>query len=185
MYFQECYVEGNIDFIFGGACAWFEKCEVFCRNPKYPEQNDSPIAYVTAPSTPAGQPFGYVFCRCLLTSDCPEGSCFLGRPWREDAKVLFLHCRIGTHIRKSLWNDWGKPEAHKRSFFGGYDCIWDGPDEEAETVDFDPAAGQAASFSHQLTEEETTVCTRENVLQISDPYFYKFTEERFPKGAGE
>ena len=98
MYFQECYVEGNIDFIFGGACAWFENCEIFCRDPHYPEQKRLPIAYVTAASTPAGQAFGYVFNCCLLTSDCPPESCFLGRPWREDAKAVFLRCRIGGHI---------------------------------------------------------------------------------------
>ncbi len=192
MYFRECYVEGNIDFIFGGACAWFEKCEIFCRDPHNPEQtHDSeqthdpelaqdsvqmhnpeqsraPIAYVTAPSTPAGQPFGYVFNRCLLRSDCPPESCFLGRPWREDAKAVFLRCRIGGHIRKDLWDDWGKEAAHTRSFFAGYDCVWTDGVRAGEAVDFHPSSGPAASFSHSLSEEEAVFYTPENVLQIRE-----------------
>ena len=192
MYFRECYVEGNIDFIFGGACAWFEECEIFCRDPHYPaqrhdseqihnpeqmhdsERSRAPIAYVTAPSTPAGQPFGYVFNRCLLTSDCPPESCFLGRPWREDAKAVFLRCRIGGHIRKELWDDWGKEAAHSRSFFAGYDCVWTDGEREGETVEFDPSSGEAASFSHCLSEEEAAAYTQDNVLQILEPEFFNF-----------
>ena len=174
MYFQECYVEGNVDFIFGGACAWFEKCEIFCRDPHYPEQKRLPIAYVTAASTPAGQAFGYVFNRCLLTSDCPPESCFLGRPWREDAKAVFLRCRIGGHIRKELWDDWGKEAAHTRSFFAGYDCMWTDGAREGKAVDFHPSSGPAASFSHCLSEEEAAEYIPENVLQIREPDFWKF-----------
>lgn len=174
MYFQECYVEGNIDFIFGGACAWFENCEIFCRDPHYPEQKRLPAAYVTAASTPAGQAFGYVFNRCLLTSDCPPESCFLGRPWREDAKAVFLRCRIGGHIRKELWDDWGKEAAHTRSFFAGYDCIWTDGAREGKAVDFHPSSGPAASFSHCLSKEEAAEYIPENVLQIREPDFWKF-----------
>ena len=174
MYFQECYVEGNIDFIFGGACAWFENCEIFCRDPHYPEQKRLPAAYVTAASTPAGQAFGYVFNRCLLTSDCPPESCFLGRPWREDAKAVFLRCRIGGHIRKELWDDWGKEAAHTRSFFAGYDCMWTDGAREGKAVDFHPSSGPAASFSHCLSKEEAAEYIPENVLQIREPDFWKF-----------
>ena len=167
-------MEGNIDFIFGGACAWFENCEIFCRDPHYPEQKRLPIAYVTAASTPAGQAFGYVFNCCLLTSDCPPESCFLGRPWREDAKAVFLRCRIGGHIRKELWDDWGKEAAHTRSFFAGYDCVWTDGAREGKAVDFHPSSGPAASFSHCLSEEEAAEYIPENVLQIREPDFWKF-----------
>lgn len=39
---QNCYIEGTVDFIFGSSVAFFEECEIFCKN----------NGYVTAPSTP-------------------------------------------------------------------------------------------------------------------------------------
>ena len=116
----------------------------------------------------------YVFNRCLLTSDCPPESCFLGRPWREDAKAVFLRCRIGGHIRKELWDDWGKEAAHTRSFFAGYDCMWTDGAREGKAVDFHPSSGPAASFSHCLSKEEAAEYIPENVLQIREPDFWKF-----------
>ena len=185
MYFDHCYIEGNIDFIFGGACAWFEQCEIFCRDS---HQGSDPIAYITAPSTLAGQPYGYVLNRCGLTSDCPPESCYLGRPWREHARAVLLHCSIGPHIRRELWDDWGKSAAHTHSFFAIYGCTR--TDLQAcRTTDnckrTDPQAGkttdnckrtdpqigktadnfdEAASFSHQLTPEEAGEYTLKNVL---------------------
>lgn len=49
-FYQRCYIEGDIDFIFGGATAYFEDCEFFS---KYTGQPIS--SYVTAASTPEGQ----------------------------------------------------------------------------------------------------------------------------------
>ena len=30
----ECYISGHVDFIYGGATAYFERCEIFCQRPK-------------------------------------------------------------------------------------------------------------------------------------------------------
>ena len=51
--------------------------------------------YVTAPSTPQNQEFGYVFESCKFTSNCPDSSVFPGRPWRNFAKAVFLNCELG------------------------------------------------------------------------------------------
>ena len=122
-YYKNCYIEGNIDFIFGSATAYFENCEIFCRDPE-PEQNASKekrtVAYITAASTPEGQEYGYVFNRCRLTGDAPEGSCYLGRPWREYARTIFINCEMGSHISSEGWNDWGKQAAHQNAYYAEY-----------------------------------------------------------------
>ena len=68
--------------------------------------------YVTAPSTYEGQKYGYVFDHCRFTGDCPDGSAYLGRPWRKYAKCVIMHSEIGAHIRKEGWHDWAtrKPQ---------------------------------------------------------------------------
>lgn len=116
-YYKHCYIEGDIDFIFGGAAAYFEDCQLHCKNTGQPINS-----YVTAASTPKDQEYGYVFANCQFTSNCPDHSCYLGRPWREYARVVLLHCHIGSHICEEGWHDWNKPHAHETVFFAEYDC---------------------------------------------------------------
>ena len=122
-YYKNCYIEGNIDFIFGSATAYFENCEIFCRDPE-PERNAAEekrtVAYITAASTPEGQAYGYIFNHCRLTGDAPEGSCYLGRPWREYARTIYLNCEMGAHIAPEGWDDWNKPAAHQTVFYAEY-----------------------------------------------------------------
>ena len=100
-YYQNCEIAGDIDFIFGGADALFEQCTLRTVN------NHIPHSYVTAPSGPADG-LGFVFWDCDFCSDCPEGTVFLGRPWRPTGKTSVLDCRLGVHIAPegfSGWND--------------------------------------------------------------------------------
>ncbi|WP_188540772.1 pectinesterase family protein [Paenibacillus segetis] len=100
--YQNCYIEGTIDFIFGGATAYFEDCEI--RSLRHYENQSG---YITAASTPEGQTYGYVFKRCFLTAEQNDISpVFLGRPWREYAKTVFVDCKMGTHIHPLGWDNW-------------------------------------------------------------------------------
>lgn len=109
MYFVNCLIEGGVDFIFGGATAYFENCEF-----RSVEQG-----YVFAPCTPEGEKEGFVCRSCTFTAvqDLEAESCYLGRPWREFAKVRLENCWLGAHIKREGWHDWDKPEAHKKTEF--------------------------------------------------------------------
>ncbi|QNK40127.1 pectinesterase family protein [Caproicibacter fermentans] len=105
-YFRDCRVEGDVDFIFGGAEAAFENCEIVSAN-----RGKSINGYVTAACTPLDQTYGFLFYRCRLDSDCAPGTVYLGRPWREHAAAAFLNCKIGSHITERGWADWeGRPQ---------------------------------------------------------------------------
>jgi pectinesterase len=114
-YYKDCYFEGDVDFIFGGATAYFENCEFFSKDIGQPVNS-----YVTAASTPEGQPYGYVMNHCRFTGNCPPHTAYLGRPWREHAKVVLLHCEIGSHIHEAGWHDWNKPQSHTTTYFAEY-----------------------------------------------------------------
>lgn len=145
--YKECFISGNIDFIFGSATAYFEECEIFMRN-----RNDVLNGYVTAPSTYDGQKYGYVFNKCRFTSDCPCESAYLGRPWREYARAVILNSEIGAHIKKEGWHDWNKKNAWNTMFF-------------AEYKNFGKGAGtERAPFVKFLTDTEALDYTREKVL---------------------
>lgn len=113
--YRNCYIEGNIDFIFGCATAYFENCEFFSKF-----INREINSYVTAAATPEGQTYGYVMERCHFTGNCPPHSVYMGRPWWDYAKTVLLNCHIGGHICREGWHDWNKPHAHNTVFYAEY-----------------------------------------------------------------
>ena len=99
-YFENCYIAGHVDFIFGAATAWFEKCQIHALRG----------GYLTAASTPVDVPFGYVFNKCLITGE-PGVKTLMGRPWRPYASTTFLNCELSDVVKPEGWNDWNKTHA--------------------------------------------------------------------------
>lgn len=148
-YYKDCYICGDVDFIFGSATAYFKNCTI-CALDRGMDVN----GYITAPSTPEGQPYGYVFDQCTITGNCPDRTVYLGRPWRSYAKSVFLNCRIDGIIFDEGFHDWNKPDSHEGSFFAEYNCTGAGAD-----------TGRRASFAHVLTDEEAAQYTLDNVFK--------------------
>lgn len=146
--YEDCYIEGEIDFIFGSAIAYFKNCELYALN-----RNMEINAYYTAPSTYENQNFGYVFESCKLTGNCPDKTVYLSRPWRIYAKAVFIRCEMSSQITDEGFHDWNKPESHETTFYAEYDC-----------TDAGCAPDKRASFAHQLKCEEAEQYTMENVL---------------------
>ena len=114
-YYENCYIDGTTDFIFGPATAWFEHCTIHCKR----------NSYITAASTPQNR-FGYVFNNCTITADPEVDKVYLGRPWRAHAQVIFMNCTMGSFIRKEGWNNWRKVENEKTARYYEYNNKGDG-----------------------------------------------------------
>lgn len=160
-YYKDCYICGDIDFIFGGAAAFFENCTIeslrhFPKREKEAEEEQIQ-GYVTAASTPEGEAYGYVFVNCRLVSEeCPAGSVYLGRPWREYAKTVFIDCVLGEHIHPGLFHDWKKEKARETVFYGI------SGEENGEAFPL------RAGFVQEITREQAADFTRERVLAGKD-----------------
>jgi pectinesterase len=109
-YFEECYIEGTTDFIFGPATVWFERCHIHSKK----------NSYITAASTVEGHDYGYVFNRCRLTAADSATRVYLGRPWRPYAATVWLRCEMGGHIRPEGWHNWNNPENEKTARYAEY-----------------------------------------------------------------
>ena len=144
-YYEDCYIEGTVDFIFGWSTAVFNRCHIHSKTK----------GYVTAPSTDQGQKYGYVFYDCRLTADEGVTGVYLSRPWRPYAQAVFVRCDLGGHIMPAGWNNWGNVENEKTAFYAEYQSRGAGANPKAR-----------ASFSHQLHNLEGS--TMEEVLAGTD-----------------
>ena len=138
-YFEDCYIEGEVDFIFGNAKAWFERCEL--RSVVHEGGQ-----YLTAQSrTSLEQDSGYVFDRCRTTAESGVEKVYLGRPWRDFATVTFLNSTLGPQIAPAGWSEWhpGETERLKTAVYAEYGSVGPG----ADAKDREPMA-------RQLTAEE-------------------------------
>jgi pectinesterase len=146
-YYENCYIEGTTDFIFGEATVLFRNCTV----------KSLLSSYITAAATTLNQQFGYVFVHCKFISDSAATKVFLGRPWRPHARTVFMQCELGSHIVPAGWDPWKGdemfPEKEKTTFY-------------AEYLNSGPGAitnGRVA-WSKQLTKKEANRYTAENIF---------------------
>lgn len=125
-YFENCYIEGTVDFIFGSSTAVFNRCIVHSLSK----------GYLTAPSTPQDEAYGYVFIDCRLTAAEGVEKVYLARPWRPYAKSVFIHCEMGGHILPVGWHNWNKKDAEKTIFFAEYENTGAGAATKKERAKF-------------------------------------------------
>lgn len=123
-YYEDCYIEGTVDFIFGWSTAVFNRCRIHSKRD----------GYVTAPSTDAGKKYGYVFYDCKLTAEPEVAKVHLSRPWRPYAQAVFIRCQLGRHILPEGWNNWGKKENEKTVFYAEYDSRGEGANPKARAA---------------------------------------------------
>ncbi|WP_251551560.1 pectinesterase family protein [Neobacillus muris] len=153
-YFKKCYIEGDIDFIFGGARAVFEECEIVSLDRGSSTDN----GYVSAASTHINEPYGFLFLNNKFISPAPDGTVYLGRPWHPGgdpysaANVVLINNYLGSHIHPEGWTDMSGFSAKDARFY--------------ESRNHGPGANPARP---QLTDKEAKKFTIENILNGWNP----------------
>ena len=138
-YFADCYVEGNVDFIFGGGTAFFDRTHIHCVGD----------GYITAASTPEGTAHGFVFADGKITG--AEGvKTWLGRPWRDFARTVFLRTEMSAAVRPAGWHNWNKPHAEATTYYAEFGSTGPGANDAARVKWAKPLdAAQAAALTPQ------------------------------------
>jgi pectinesterase len=149
-YFKNCYIEGTTDFIFGASTAVFDGCTI--RSKKN--------SFITAASTPPGQTFGFVFLNCRLLADTARAKrVYLGRPWRPNARVVYINTEMGGHIAAPGWDNWKNPENEKTAYFAEYKSTGPGANP----------AGRVG-WSYQMTAAEAKSYTFKAIFAAKEPW---------------
>ena len=148
-YFNNCYIEGTTDYIFGSATAIFDNCTL------YSKAN----SYITAANTSKNSRYGFVFLNCRLLSAPSVCKVYLGRPWREYANVIFSSCFMDAHINPEGWHNWGKSESEKTAYF-------------AEFENYGPGAltAKRVKWSHLLSFEQNKKLTFNIIFRVENQW---------------
>ncbi|MBK0370885.1 pectinesterase family protein [Flavobacterium agrisoli] len=149
-YFENCFINGTTDFIFGAATAYFKNCTI----------ESLTNSYITAASTYQEDAYGLVFVDCkLIAKDNTVDKVFLGRPWRPYAQTVFINTEMGSHILPEGWNPWkgdkNFPDKEKTVFYAEYNSKGEGAKDLSKRI----------SWSHQLKKSDLKKYDLEKVLK--------------------
>ncbi len=155
-YYKNCYIEGTVDFIFGEATAVFESCTL------HPKSDN----YITAASTSKYSRYGFVFKHCSIEASPGVNRVFLGRPWRQYAKVVFIDCKMGSFIAPEGWAKWAGPATgNPLAFYAEYRSTGAGADPAKRVV-----------WSKQLRSKEAKEYTLKNIFS-GEPQWLAYLDE--------
>ncbi|KAI3508189.1 hypothetical protein L1887_23194 [Cichorium endivia] len=128
-FYKLCYIYGTIDFIFGNAAVVFQNCMILARKPLNGQAN-----MITAQGR--GDPFQNTGIsihnsRVMAAPDLKPviGSVqtFLGRPWQEYSRTVYMKTFIDTHVNPQGWSPWGSTDfAFNTLYYGEYECFGPG-----------------------------------------------------------
>jgi len=144
--FENCVIKGHVDFIFGGATTFFDRCQIHCLGK----------GYITAASTPDVRQFGFVFRDCKITGES-DVETYLGRPWRDYSAVAFIDCAMSNVVRPAGWHNWDQP---LREYTSRY-CEFGNTGAGAKT-------SERVRWAKELTEASAALFTVERVLAGHD-----------------
>ena len=108
-YYVNSYVEGTVDFIFGGATAVFNASSIYERR-----SSGGPI---TAANTDAAKTYGILFYKSTITGAASNVT-QLGRPWGAAAQVLYRESSLSATIKTAQpWTDMSDNSWKNARFF--------------------------------------------------------------------
>ncbi len=123
-YYRDSYIEGHVDYIFGQAAAVFENCRI----------HSKADGYITAPMRfAASEPSGFVFLNSTVTSEKTQKGVYLGRPWRDYGRTVFINTRMDAQIRPEGWHHW-VPDREKTAYFAEYGSTGPGGGTDARVA---------------------------------------------------
>jgi pectin methylesterase-like acyl-CoA thioesterase len=164
-YFNQCYIDGNVDFIFGSAIAVFDNCVIYPKS-----RTTSGNSFITAANTPSTQSYGLVFRNSIIANNTGATTYFLGRPWQNTTtsspavlnnRTTFLNTTMGYSIAPEGWTTWDAT-----TVTSGIDYA------EYLSKNFDGTLVNTATrvpWSRQLTAAQAAAYTNANLFGTWDP----------------
>ncbi|XP_050236638.2 pectinesterase 2-like [Mercurialis annua] len=120
-FYRECDIYGTVDFIFGNAAVVLQNCNIFARNP--PNRTNTLTAQGR---TDPNQNTGISIHNSRVTAT-PELSAvqssvrtYLGRPWKQYSRTVFMQTFLDSLINPAGWMEWSGNFALDTLYYGEY-----------------------------------------------------------------
>ena len=121
-FFRDCDIYGTIDFVFGNAAVVLQSCNLYARRPL---PNQSNIFTAQGREDP-NQNTGISVHRCKVAAAADlagrEASTrtYLGRPWKQYSRTVFLQSELDSLIDPAGWLEWSGDFALDTLYYGEY-----------------------------------------------------------------
>ncbi|KAG0451569.1 hypothetical protein HPP92_015684 [Vanilla planifolia] len=126
-YFNECYIQGSIDFIFGDARSFYENCQLSSiAGPMAAGQKYIDGCLTAHGRNSSTENTGFSFVNCTIGG---TGRVWLGRAWRPFSRVVFAFTSIADIVSPEGWNDLNDPTRDQSIFYGEYRCTGPGSNQ--------------------------------------------------------
>ena len=156
-YFYQCYIEGDVDFIFGGSRAVFEACTIHSLD----RGSSSNNGYITAASTMITEPYGYLFLNSKLTSNA--AAALSGWAAHGTERVIRMLSESVVYMAARWWRvKFDRLERHVRSFAAEWHGCTNNKNKSG------PGAA-VTDMRRQMTDEQAKTWKIENVLKGWNP----------------
>nr|CAD1843473.1 unnamed protein product [Ananas comosus var. bracteatus] len=121
-FFRECDIYGTVDFIFGNAAVVLQNCSIWARKPLPMQKNTITAQSRKDPNQNTG--ISIHDCRVLATPELEPVRwaypTYLGRPWKQYSRTVYMMSVLGHHIHPAGWLEWNGSFALNTLYYGEY-----------------------------------------------------------------
>nr|GMC98441.1 probable pectinesterase/pectinesterase inhibitor 59 [Ipomoea batatas] len=107
-FYKSCYIYGTIDFIFGNAAVVFQNCVIYVRKPLWGQSNVVTAQGRADPFQNTG--ISIHNCRVMAAPDLKpvvrSYQTYLGRPWQQYSRTVFLKTYLDGLVNPQGWMPW-------------------------------------------------------------------------------
>ncbi|KAI9185823.1 hypothetical protein LWI28_011042 [Acer negundo] len=125
-FYRDCDVYGTVDFVFGNAAVVLQNCNIY---PRLPMQNQ--FNAITAQGrTDPNQNTGISIHNCTIkaaddlasnsSSNISSTKTYLGRPWKEYSRTVYMETFMDILIDPSGWKEWSGDFALSTLYYAEY-----------------------------------------------------------------
>ncbi|KAI3837177.1 hypothetical protein MKX03_028508 [Papaver bracteatum] len=121
-FYKECDVYGTVDFVFGNAAVVLQDCNLYARKPNPNQKN----IFTAQGREDPNQNTGISILNCKVTAAADlipfksEFKTYLGRPWKQYSRTVYLRSLIDDVVDPRGWLEWDGDFALSTLYYGEY-----------------------------------------------------------------
>ncbi|OMO81988.1 Pectinesterase, catalytic [Corchorus olitorius] len=121
-FYRECDIYGTVDFIFGNAAVVFQNCNLYPRLPMKGQFNAITAQGRTDPNQNTGTSIHDCTIKAAddLASSNMTFKTYLGRPWKEYSRTVYMQTYMDSLIDPTGWSIWDGTFALSTLYYGEY-----------------------------------------------------------------